>query len=373
MMHLYEHLQKKLSERENQNALRSLKIVTPNFIDFSSNDYLGIVKNKLCTIPAHLPSGATGSRLLSGNNEQTEMLEAKIAHLHHAEAALLFNSGYDANVGLLSAVLQKDDVVLYDYLSHASLRDGIRLSYAQSFSFEHNSIPSLLKKIEHAKKELKGSIYIVTESVFSMDGDKAPLKELIAVCQLHGAFLIVDEAHATGLCGPKGEGLCVEEMIEEAVFARIVTFGKAVGCHGAAVLGGITLINYLINFARTVIYSTALPQHSIAAIDCSYNLFPEMHQERSQLKKLIQYFNNINIPFTKLSSHTPIQAIIIPGNSAVKRIAAFLQEKHIDARPILYPTVPKQTERLRIVLHSYNTIDELNTLSICLNEAYTVC
>lgn len=358
-------LDKKLNERKQQNAFRSLRI-TEGKIDFCSNDYLGIVKNNLlqpATGNRQPATGSTGSRLLSGNYKLIEETEKEIAVFHQSETALIFNSGYDANVGLLSSVPQRGDTILYDFLSHASIRDGIRLSFAESFSFAHNDINDLEKKIRHAR----GNIFVVTESVFSMDGDFCPLQELVQLCKKYNAHLIIDEAHATGVIGERGEGLVQCLQLQDEIFARVHTFGKACGCHGAAIAGSQRLKNHLINFARSFIYSTALPEHSVSFIKKSYETFPYLIDERKHLNKLINLFQSSNIFFEKLSSSTPIQIVIVPGNDAIKRLSEKLQQKNFDVRPILYPTVPKGKERLRIVLHAFNTetevqqlIDELN-------------
>src|SRR5579871_2686507 len=226
-------LNKKINERKAQNAFRQLRLPEGK-IDFCSNDYLGIVKNDLIgrrSSDVGHRLGSTGSRLLSGNYLLIEETEKQIAIFHEAEAGLIFNSGYDANVGLLSCIPQRGDTIIYDYLSHASIRDGIRLSFAESFSFAHNRLDDLEKKL----KVSKGNVFVVTESVFSMDGDCAPLNEIVSLCEKYNAHLILDEAHATGVVGEKGEGLAQHLGLHEKFFARMHTFGKAVGCHGAIV------------------------------------------------------------------------------------------------------------------------------------------
>jgi 8-amino-7-oxononanoate synthase len=373
----------KLAERKVLNAYRQLRFTNPEIVDFCSNDYLGIVKKDLLSIDnselsivnnewaksvatlssvrpylSSLSSGSTGSRLLSGNYELLEVTESMIATFHNAEAALIFNSGYDANVGLLSSVPQKGDTIIYDSLSHASIRDGIRLSFAQSYSFLHNDINDLEKKLQHAS----GTVYVITESVFSMDGDICPLADLVTLCDKYGAYLIIDEAHATGIIGNRGEGLVQQAGLQDKVFARVHTFGKACGCHGAVVLGSVDLRNYLINFARSFIYSTALPSHAVQFIYNSYQVFPSLTQERKHLQSLVEQFQTATISYVKLTSHTPIQVVIVPGNEQVKILAEELQQADLDVRAILYPTVPKGKERLRIVLHSFNTNEELQML-----------
>lgn len=357
-MYQDDFLQKKLNQRIDSDALRVLRLPEGK-VDFCSNDYLGIVHHSRLTLHASgFSSGSTGSRLLAGNYSLIEIVEKEIALFHAAETALIFNSGYDANIGLLSSVPQKGDTIIYDYLCHASIRDGIRLSFAQSFSYAHNDLADLEKKIQHAD----GTVFIVTESVFSMDGDICPLEALVAICRKYNAHLIVDEAHATGVIGGKGEGLVQQLQLQASVFARVHTFGKACGCHGAVVLGSAQLRTYLINFSRSFIYSTALPEHAVATIRESYQVFPLMHEERKHLAALIQQFQQAAIPYEKLTSRTPIQAVVIPGNDAVRKIARHLEDYGLDIRPILYPTVPKGKERLRIVLHSFNTAADMAML-----------
>lgn len=361
-------LKRKLLQRKEQNAFRRLTL-TQGKIDFCSNDYLGIARNKLLhknNNAADLyASGATGSRLLSGNYELIEQTEQFIADFHGTEAALVFNSGYDANLGLLSCVPQRGDTILYDSLSHASIRDGIRLSFAESFSFLHNDLNDLEEKLKKADRNL----FVVTESVFSMDGDICPLNDLVKLCGLYAANLIIDEAHATGVLGERGEGLVQMLGQEKNVFARIYTFGKACGVHGAAVLGSANLKDYLINFSRSFIYSTALPEQAIAHIKNSYELFPGMKMERAYLNELISDFQRKTIGLEVLHSSTPIQGIVIPGNEKVREAAAYLQQNNLDIRPILYPTVPRGKERLRIILHSFNTKEEVSLLVKCLKNS----
>ncbi len=350
-------LQPRLQARTEQQALRTLRLADGKE-DYCSNDYLGIVHDRLIKLPDTLPTGSTGSRLLAGNSVLMEETEALIARFHEAETALLFNSGYDANLGLLSSIATKNDTILYDYLSHASIRDGIRLSLAQSWSFAHNDLNELEEKLRKAR----GNIFVVTESVFSMDGDTCPLPALVSLCEQYGAHLIIDEAHATGVIGEQGEGLVQACGLPSRIFARIHTFGKACGCHGAVVLGSRRLHAHLVNFARSLIYSTALSPHSVAAIAASYQLFPQMQESRAHLHTLIQQFQQASLPYTKLVSETPIQGLIIPGNEAARAAANRLQEAGFDVRPILYPTVPAGAERLRIVLHAFNQPESLAKL-----------
>jgi 8-amino-7-oxononanoate synthase len=364
-------LDRKLDERRAQDALRQLRLPEGK-IDFCSNDYLGIVANGC--IPANtLAHGSTGSRLLAGNDLQMEETEKALAEFHQAEAGLLFNSGYDANVGVFSCIPQRGDTIFYDQLSHASIRDGIRLSFAQSFSFLHNDIDDLDRRLRALRGNTTGpldiggsngsQVFVATETVFSMDGDLAPLERMLGVCRKYGAHLIVDEAHATGVIGRLGEGLAQASGLHGGCFIRIHTFGKALGCHGAVVLGSERLRRYLVNFSRPLIYSTALPPVSVRAIADVYRLFPSMHAERERLQQLIDRFHRAPIGYRRLESLTPIQVVIVPGNAAVRELAARLQQSGMDIRPILYPTVPRGSERLRIVIHAFNTESEIDKLT----------
>lgn len=358
-------LHRKLDERKEQQAFRQLRISGSEMIDFCSNDYLGIVKNRLLGVAGETASGSTGSRLLTGNYEMIEETEQLIASFHQSEAALIFNSGYDANTGLLSSVPQRGDTILYDQLSHASIRDGIRLSFADAFSFRHNDPADLEARLQKSG----GNVFIVTESIFSMDGDVCPLKELAGLSEKYNANLVIDEAHATGVLGEKGEGLVQLLGLQEQVFARVHTFGKACGTHGAAVLGSAALRDYLINFARSFIYTTALPAETIQRIKTSYMVFPRLQQERARLNELINYFQSAETGYEKMLSRSPVQGVIVPGNREVRSLAEQLRTGNLDIRPILYPTVPKGLERLRIVLHAFNSEEELDMLLNCLKNS----
>ena len=357
-MYKDDFLQKKLEERIATNTLRALPAADSSWVDFSSNDYLGIATNHLLHSDAALDHGSTGSRLLAGNYPLIEAAEASIAAFHKAETGLIFNSGYDANLGLLSCVAGREDTIFYDSLSHASIRDGIRLSLAKSYSFQHNDLVDLTKKLSNAT----GNIFIVTESVFSMDGDECPLQELVAFAQQYNAHIILDEAHATGIIGEQGEGLAQHLHLHDNIFARVHTFGKACGAHGAVVLGSSRLRSFLINYARSFIYTTAIPAASVGCIIESYKTFPSMHAERKQLAHYIKQFQDATLRYQKLVSNSAIQGVIVPGNDAVKALAAALQQNGLDIRPILSPTVPKGSERLRIVLHSFNRQEEVEKL-----------
>lgn len=366
-------LSNKLNKRIENNALRQLGS-EQNLIDFASNDYLGFAQSETLFNETHsflvekniLQNGATGSRLLTGNHSLYTETETHIAEFHNSETALLFNSGYDANVGFFSAVPQKGDCILYDELIHASIRDGIQLSNAHSYKFKHNDVEDLERLIEKAKATSSNSIYVVTETVFSMDGDTPPLTEMVELCQQNEVYFIVDEAHALGVFGEKGQGIIQMLEIENQIFARIITFGKGLGCHGAVILGSEELKTYLVNFARSFIYTTGLSPHSVATIKMAYHKLAQNNQALQQLRQNISIFNQnkqlLGLKPIFVQSKSAIQCAIVPGNEKVKNIALKLQQQGFDVKPILSPTVPEGQERLRICLHSFNTENEITRL-----------
>jgi 8-amino-7-oxononanoate synthase len=365
MESLEQEIIRKLEERSANNSLRALTKTDHSLIDFSSNDYLGLSRNQELQQKIHqqvidrkLGNGSTGSRLLTGNFSYAEEVEAKLQNIFKAEACLFFNSGYAANLGVLSSLPKKDDTIIYDERSHASIKDGIRLSMATRHPFKHNDLHDLEGKIQRAH----GRIFVVVESIYSMDGDECPLPDLIRLKNKYDFEIIVDEAHSTGVVGNHGEGLCVSSQIHDEITIRIYTFGKALGAHGACVATSEAIKQYLINFSRPFIYSTALPPHTIASIDEGFS-FIKNHTElaaglharsRKYLEQSHQYFRS--------GSRSAIQTIIIPGNAECKKASVQLRLKGFDVRPILYPTVPRDSERLRICLHSFNSDTEIINL-----------
>lgn len=380
-MNFPKSLSEKLKLREETHALRKLPIDT-NGIDFSSNDYLGFAQNSDLYDRIHhflvdqniKFNGATGSRLISGNHHLYTITEDFIAQFHESEAALLFNSGYDANIGFFSAVPQRNDIVLYDELCHASIRDGIQMGTAKAYKFQHNDYEDLEEKLKkyYALKTDNFSIYVVTESVFSMDGDSPNFESILNLCQQYEAYLVVDEAHALGVFGEKGEGLLQFQKLHKNVFARIMTFGKGLGCHGAVILGSSELKSYLINFARSFIYTTGLSPHAVATILNAYKELNHSHQIQL-LKENVNYFNQqkqlLGLKPLFIYSKSAIHSAIIPGNEKVKNVAFHILNKGFEVKPILSPTVPEGQERLRICIHSYNTQEQISQLLTVLTEA----
>ncbi|SNY94700.1 aminotransferase class I/II-fold pyridoxal phosphate-dependent enzyme [Flagellimonas pacifica] len=377
MAKLPKKLEQKLEKRRLEDALRILP-EQQSLIDFSSNDYLGLagtfelskLTDELLDLSQLYKNGSTGSRLLSGNHTLYGDLEEFLAHYHDSESALIFNSGYDANIGFFSSVPQRGDIIFYDELIHASIRDGIKMGNAKSYRFAHNDLNDLRQKVEMSlrvqSRSMETEIYIITESVFSMDGDSPDLEALVKFCSENDYNLIVDEAHAVGIFG-EGKGLICQLGLEKEVFARVVTFGKALGSHGAVILCNSELKAYLVNFARSLIYTTALSPHSIASVLIAYSFM--MKEGEVQRKKL---YSNIHCFKKQISllkygsmfvkSDSAICCLIVPGNQKVKQLSKRLREEGFDVKPILSPTVKAGEERLRFCLHSYNTKEEIESL-----------
>ena len=365
-------LLKAIDQRKKEDAFRSLSL--KNYIvDFYSNDYLGLAHNSqqreyAQTLLSREPqyNGSTGSRLLSGNYPLIEKAEEQLAAFHQAPKGLIFNSGYDANVGIFSSIPLKGDVVLYDQYIHASIRDGLQLTNAQSFKFKHNSLEDLREKLERFSGKYT-TIYIATEAVFSMDGDIPNLKEMVALSKQYQAYLIVDEAHSVGVFGERGEGLCQQLGIADEIFLRLITFGKGIGAHGAIALAQEPVIDYLINFARSFIYTTAPSPESIALVMASYKLLPEL-KERKVLQERIAFFREKipSFPSTEqvyfMDSQSSIQGLIVKDTQRLRNLSSLLQTQGLGIKPIYAPTVPKGEERLRICLHSFNSQAEIEQL-----------
>lgn len=370
-------IQQQLARRRSLGLYRSLRS-GENLIDFCSNDYLGFthhpalhkaVEEEWRRLEAQGISitGSGGSRLLAGNTAYAEQLEAEIAAYHGFESGLLYNSGYDANLGFFSCVPQRGDTILFDEHIHASVRDGVRLSTAQAHHFKHNDLEHLTQLIRKAN----GRVYVAVESIYSMDGLPAPLEELVTLCNSTGAHLVVDEAHAVGVYGERGEGWIAAKKMQRQVFAVLYTFGKGLGSHGALWAGTTLLREFLVNFSRPLIYSTALPAGQHAVLRCAYQLLPEVNDLRQQLQDNIRLFSETLSPEAAaccLAADGPIQSIIIPGNEAARDIANFIRKQGYDVRPILSPTVREGEERIRVCLHAFNSSEEITGLATAFSE-----
>ncbi|DAZ95048.1 TPA: hypothetical protein N0F65_002782 [Lagenidium giganteum] len=380
-------LAKILQHRRNVGTLRTLQVHAPNAIDFFSNDYLGVAKStelqravdqRKATLKQHQALGATGSRLISGNSEYFMRVEKELTAFYNSEAALLFNSGYAANQGVLSSVPQDQDYVLYDEYIHNSCHEGIRLSRAhrarRTGSFRHNDLTDLRQQLERLTAHaMEGQcIYVVVESLYSMDGDVAPLSDIVALCErFQNAFVIVDEAHGVGAYGPRGSGIVCEHGLEartDIIVCRVYTFGKAMGCHGAVVCGSQVLIDYLVNYARSFVYSTAFPFEQLVVIQCAHEFVAAAENLRTQLRDRVRYFKtkveaSVDIPrHALLPSDSAIQGLVFSGNRDVLDAAEALRKQGICIVPIRSPTVPKGAERLRVIIHADNSEAEIDQL-----------
>lgn len=360
-------LKKGLRALEQRNQYRSLAEI--HGVNFCSNDYLGLsthpALHEAVSQAVHQAKriGGTGSRLLSGQTEDWHELETRFASFAGTESALFFTTGYAANLGLLSALVTKDDVIFSDSLNHASLIDGMRLSGARKIIYPHLDLHIL----EDALRQESGAPWrkvIVTESVFSMDGDIAPLGAIAALAEKYGAALIVDEAHATAVHGPGGRGIAAQANIVPQLLAVIHTCGKALGCAGAFVCGPAVLTEHLINHARTFIFSTALPPYFSKQIEAALELSRTMDVERQRL------FHNASHLIKNLRSHgfntaasaSQIVPIVIGNNEDALDAAEHLQRDGFAVRAIRPPTVPERTSRLRLSLTSLIDIHELDRL-----------
>ena len=407
----------------------------PAAIDFASNDYLGLARcpRQLRSVERSFASlvrsasaasapllGSTGSRLLSGDTALAAGLEAFLAAAHHRPAALLFNSGYDANLSVLGSVLRPEDVVILDELCHNSLVMGMRMSRLgwesragdrAARTFRHNDPQDLERVLRQARDDhgpgSGGEILVVVESVYSMDGDVAPLGDILDLAESYGASVVVDEAHGLGIYGMTNvDDLSLGERVRESsgtfstgsatgeyggtgvlaaaglehhrsLLCSVHTFGKAAGCHGAVVVASQTMVNYLINYARPFVYSTAPPPHALVTIRCAYEsmMGREGEDRRLKLFGLVRLFRrsmedrlmqpSAALIATKcrspvlLPSPSPIQAVLVPGNRRCVELCSRLNSRSFDVYPIRSPTVTKGQERVRIILHSHNTEEEV--------------
>lgn len=373
MSNIRKNIQQKLEKRKAENAFRFLHVSQNNQIDFASNDYLGLAKEVVAKeqVEQVLKEGSTGSRLITGTSKMHIDLEDQLAQHYYAESALLYNSGYDANIGVLSAVLTRHHTVIIDEYVHASIKDGVRLSEAKMLKFKHNDLSDLKRLLE--QQEDTTNVLLVVESIYSMDGDEADLIALIDLKHQYGFELMVDEAHSNGLYGPNGEGFLCFLGIQDEVFIRVNTFGKALGSHGAVVLGSKELKDYLINFSRSLIYTTALPEIALNSIKSKHDKMSKQKHNRLKISVLCDLFKSL-IEYSKVDWEKkgvgPIFSLIIPGNEAVKAVANLLQAQGFDIRPILSPTVKLGEERLRIIIHAFNKEEEVRSLVNSLEEAY---
>lgn len=373
--HIETRAAQELDQLRDAAQLRSLENL--NGIDLSSNDYLGLatdprLKEAVADAVANAKAvGSTGSRLLSGNTPEWEALESEFAHFAQTDAALYFGSGYSANVGLLSSILKPGDVVFSDAFNHASLIDGIRLSLATKVIYPHSDMHFLARALrEHSQSA--GAKVIVTESVFSMKGDIAPVSALLQLARDHGAELIIDEAHATGVIGPQGRGLAAEYGTTREILAIVHTCGKAFASAGAFVCCGATLKNYLVNRARTFIFSTAMPPYFAGQVRAALHLAMQSDAKRAHLHEISNLLREellaIGVGFG--ASVTQIIPVFCGTNESALHVSSHLQANGFVVRAIRPPTVPLGTARVRISLTAKITREDVQRLARALRAAF---
>ncbi|KAI0749781.1 PLP-dependent transferase [Daedaleopsis nitida] len=404
-MPLEDKLHAALASREKRLIRRRLPDPSADdaLVDFATNDYLSLSLSpalrsrflqKLQSAPHVLGSG--GSRLLV-NGHAHASFEARLAAFFSAPAALLFNSGFDANVGLFASVPQPGDVVVYDEHIHASVHDGIRASRAAArVAFAHNSVDALrrtLRDLAAAHPALRtgaSSVFVAVETLYSMDGTVAPLVPIVEAVEeafpRGNGYVIVDEAHATGVYGAQGRGLVAACGLEDRVFARLHTFGKALAGTGAVLLTTPLVRDYLLNYARSLIYTTSLSYANIIAADCAFDLLEQGEADKlaKQLLDLSAYFLSslrrhlslqrippslLSLPAHLSNTHTrghdspapdtPIIPVLTPHP---RPLSAHLRFRGLNARPITWPTVPKGADRIRVCLHARNTRQDVDRL-----------
>ncbi len=346
-------------------------------INFSSNNYLGIANHHaLCEAAKaaidRYGCGSGASRLISGNMTLHEELESKLAAFKGTEAALVFNSGFQANTGIIPALVGPDDFVFSDALNHASIIDGCRLARAKTVVYEHCDVDQLERALKEAPG--RGRKLIVTESLFSMDGDEAPLKEIVELAERYGAMVMVDEAHATGVYEPNGTGLVAKLGLGERVMVQMGTLGKALGGFGAYVAGSNSLRELLINRCRSFIFTTSLPPAVMAMAMAAIDLVKKEPERRQALRKNCDALRNglIKLGFTLGDSQSQILPLLVGEAGACMKLSENLLLRGIFAQGIRPPTVPPGTSRLRITLMATHTDEHIRRALQAFEEAGVV-
>ncbi len=361
MIELTPYMLDRLHKRELNQQKRVLRKQSWPY-DFSSNDYISFARSPLLkerVLRSFSESncvGASGSRLLTGNMPLAEEVETQIADFFAFEKALIFPCGFTLNCGLLASLCEDTDCIIMDENAHASLKNGLKLSPASGYFFRHNDLNQLESRL-HKQRDRHKNIFVVVESLYSMDGDLVDLKELLKLCEHYDAKLIIDEAHAVGVMGEKGLGLIADLQSQNRVFATVITFGKAFGTHGAALLGSRKLIEYITNFCHSFVYTTGLPSFSLLSIRESLKLFEEDSTPLKKIHEKIAFFNKELC--TQNSS--PIYSFPFKDLSEMRSVSLSLQNKGFGILPIYSPTVRKGSERLRVSIHAHNSEGELRS------------
>lgn len=372
----FEFIRAELARRRTAHQLRRLRAGEPlpggellldgrRLVNFSSNDYLGLARHPLllqrgAEFAARYGAGATASRLICGSYRCMAEVEEKLAGLKETAASLLFNSGFQANVSILPALADRHSLILADRLSHNSLIQGAVLSRAKLRRFEHNDLDHLRRLLLQGRSEGYNRVFLVTESVFSMDGDRCDLLQLCGLAQEFGAWLLVDEAHATGVLGRRGMGLTCGLPVDLV----IGTFGKACGSFGAYLACSAELREYLLNCCAGFVYTTALPPATIGAIDAALELIPGLAAERSRLAELADHLRRAihKLGWSCGDSTTQIVPLLLGGEEETLALTAWLEEHGILASAVRPPTVERGQARIRLALsagHSWAQVENL--------------
>jgi 8-amino-7-oxononanoate synthase len=342
-------------------------------IDFYSNDYLGLANSPdsrerlKSALEEPFALGASGSRLVSGQQAELELLEAECSHFFSSETGIFFPSGFMANLALFSCMAGRHDTILYDVQSHVSIKEGIRLSQARSYSFRHNDPEDLRKKL----KNQDGQKFVALEGIYSMSGHKANLEELAQVCREEDALLIVDEAHSTGVTGSRGEGLSLDRNLKDYIWVRNYTFGKALGASGAFLALSSVARDFLINFSYPLIYSTAAPPVQVKLCRIQLQQLQNSGPKIKALQNIIEFWCRGSDKKSSLISanpESPVQFIRVPGNERALQLAHRFNELGFQIKAMLSPTVKAGEEGLRVSLHSFNTPEEIKRLDLALKE-----
>ncbi len=354
-------------------------------LNFASNDYLGLANHPLVRERAvqavrEYGGGAGASRLISGSLGIQHELEEALSHWKGVEAVTVFNSGYAAATGTLSAILGKNDVVVLDKLSHSCLVEGARSSGATLRVFRHNDMENLEKILQWSQQKLaeeanSGMTLIVTESIFSMDGDAAPLADLVELKQRYGAVLMLDEAHATGLYGVRGSGMIEHQGFTQAVDVQMGTLGKALGASGGYIAGSPLLRELLINRAKSMIFSTApVPASAGAALGALQVIATEGASLRAQLTRRIKSWTDhiSTLLPTGVTTFAAIQPVLVGREEAAMRMAQALKDEGFFVPAVRYPTVARGTARLRVTLSAQHSIDEVDRLASTLGKLISI-
>lgn len=344
-------------------------------IDFASNDYLALSSSPRLAaavqeaIARGVPLGSGGSRLLRGNDPEHVLLEEEAARFFGTESALFFSAGYAANVALLSTLPQRGDLIVHDELVHASMHEGLRLTRATAVSAAHNDAQSFDDAArEWRAKGNTGRIWLAFETLYSMDGDMAPVAEMARIAERHDAIMVIDEAHATGVFGPDGRGLAASlDGRPDTIVLR--TCGKAMGCEGALVLGPKVVRDFLVNRGRPFIFSTAPSPLVCAAVREAIRIMADEPERRKALRDLVTHAERVLAPHGAQPTGSQILPLILHEDARTMAVASALQAQGFDVRGIRPPTVPQGTSRLRISLTLNASLHDVDALGAALAEA----